>query len=75
MADQDSHFLDTLGAARFLGADEWGNAIISPKTLERWRVEGSGPRFVKLGRRVGYRRQDLLDWAASRTRRSTSDIG
>ncbi len=46
---------------------------LSPRTLERHRVEGTGSRFVKLGRRVLYRRSDLDDWAASRTFGSTSE--
>ena len=46
---------------------------LSSRTLERHRVEGTGSRFVKLGRRVLYRRQDLDAWAASQTFRSTSE--
>ncbi len=46
---------------------------LSPRTLERHRVEGTGSRFVKLGRRVLYRRSDLDAWAASRTFGSTSE--
>ena len=46
---------------------------LSSRTLERHRVEGTGSRFVKLGRRVVYRRSDLDDWAASQTFRSTSE--
>ncbi len=33
---------------------------VSRKTLERMRVEGRGPRFVKIGRSVRYRQSDLL---------------
>lgn len=32
-------------------AQRWG---ISPKTLQRWRSEGRGPRFLKLSKRVIY---------------------
>jgi predicted DNA-binding transcriptional regulator AlpA len=32
-------------------AQRWG---ISPKTLQRWRSEGHGPRYLKLSKRVGY---------------------
>jgi len=42
-------------------------------TLNKMRVNGDGPKYRKLGRRVLYSRQDLLDWAESRTFRSTSD--
>lgn len=33
---------------------------ISPRTLERWRWIGDGPRFMKLGGRVIYRLEDVL---------------
>lgn len=32
------------------------------KTLEGMRVEGRGPRFMKLGRRVQYRLADIKDF-------------
>ncbi|MDN3988671.1 helix-turn-helix domain-containing protein [Zwartia vadi] len=32
-------------------AQRWG---MSPKTLQRWRSEGRGPRFLKLSKRVIY---------------------
>jgi hypothetical protein len=44
---------------------------LSPRTLERWRYEGRGPRFAKLGKRVLYRPQDLVEWIAAHTRTST----
>jgi hypothetical protein len=31
----------------------------SEKTLQRWRAQGTGPRFVKIGGRIGYRDPDL----------------
>jgi len=45
---------------------------VSERTLERWRVEGAGPAFVKAGRRVLYRPQDLDDWLLASRRQSTS---
>ncbi len=27
---------------------------MSPKTLQRWRMEGRGPHYLKLGKRVNY---------------------
>jgi hypothetical protein len=27
---------------------------MSPKTLQRWRTEGRGPHYLKLGKRVTY---------------------
>ena len=32
-------------------AERWG---LSPKTLQRWRSEGRGPRYLKLSKRVTY---------------------
>ena len=48
---------------------------LSHRTLERYRVTGEGPRFLKLGRRVLYRPANLDEWLDSRVRRSTSDPG
>ena len=48
---------------------------LSTRTLERMRIEGNGPRFVKAGgRRVIYRESDLEEWALSRTFQSTSEV-
>lgn len=46
---------------------------LSERTLERWRVVGSGPVFCKLGKRVLYRRDDLEKWIASHLCASTSE--
>ena len=48
---------------------------LSPRTLERYRVTGEGPRFLKIGRRVLYRQSDLDEWLKNKSRRSTSDPG
>ncbi|HEY8566538.1 MAG TPA: helix-turn-helix domain-containing protein [Beijerinckiaceae bacterium] len=40
---------------------------VSPRTLERWRYEGTGPAYVKAGRRVLYCRTALEDWIAQST--------
>jgi predicted DNA-binding transcriptional regulator AlpA len=42
-------------------------------TLEKDRLTGSGPRYVKLGRQVRYRPADVRAWLSGRVRRSTSD--
>jgi predicted DNA-binding transcriptional regulator AlpA len=40
---------------------------VSLSLLKKWRAEGAGPRFVRLGgRAIGYRRSDLSDWIAAR---------
>lgn len=48
---------------------------VSQRTLERWRVEGSGPAFVKAGRRVLYRSDDVEHWIDSSRKWSTSEGG
>ena len=47
---------------------------ISKHTLNRWRVTGEGPPFVKYGPRlVRYIDRVLDEWATKRIRRSTSE--
>jgi len=60
-------YLTTAQAAAHLG--------LQPRTLERWRWAGLGPRFKKLGASVRYSPADLDAWTAAATRRSTSDPG
>jgi len=49
---------------------------LSPKTLERYRVEGKGPSFHKLGNgkraRVLYKVDDIEIWLKSCRHQSTS---
>jgi predicted DNA-binding transcriptional regulator AlpA len=41
---------------------------VSKRTLQRWRVTGDGPRFVRLGpRRIVYRASDIEAWTAAQT--------
>ena len=55
----------TVEAARVLG--------LSESTLAKMRLNGNGPVYCKLGRRVVYRITDLEQWLQSRTARDTSD--
>ena len=43
--------------------------------FERARWAGVGPRFIKIGRSVRYRGQDIIDWLEAQVRQSTSDNG
>lgn len=47
-------------------AERWA---MSPKSLERWRCEGNGPRYLKLGAsksaRVIYRLADVEEYEAA----------
>jgi excisionase family DNA binding protein len=46
---------------------------LSERTLERLRVSGTGPRFVRMGRSIRYRLCDVEAWTASRVVGSTSE--
>ncbi|HNU82688.1 MAG TPA: helix-turn-helix domain-containing protein [Thermoanaerobaculia bacterium] len=49
---------------------------LAPRTLERWRIQGIGPRFFKVGgRRVVYSVEELRQFLAAGERTSTSDHG
>jgi predicted DNA-binding transcriptional regulator AlpA len=52
---------------------------ISRRTLERMRVEGTGPRYLKVGpgkrSRVLYRQADVLAWLEAHSFGSTSEYG
>lgn len=41
---------------------------VSPRTLERWRWLGQGPRFLKIGGRVAYRIADIEAYEAAQIR-------
>jgi predicted DNA-binding transcriptional regulator AlpA len=52
-------------AARYVG--------LSASTLAKLRLNGNGPTYCKLGRRVVYRPADLDQWLQSRAARDTTD--
>jgi predicted DNA-binding transcriptional regulator AlpA len=57
--------LTTREAARIVG--------LSDSTLAKLRLNGNGPVYCKLGRRVVYRLSDLEQWLQSKTATDTSD--
>src|SRR5690606_17051495 len=58
-------FVDGPSAAEYL--------CMSPRTLEKYRVSGAGPRFRRFGRRIVYSIEELDLWADEQpTFRSTS---
>lgn len=64
----------------YLNSQEAADILrISIRTLERMRVEGSGPRYLKAGKglraRVLYRLADLDAWLQHHTYTSTSEYG
>jgi predicted DNA-binding transcriptional regulator AlpA len=46
---------------------------LSKSTLDKMRVFGGGPPYLKIGRRVVYDPVDLDHWLASHRRKSTSE--
>jgi predicted DNA-binding transcriptional regulator AlpA len=59
-----SRKLSVREAAAYLG--------LSGSALNKTRLNGSGPPYLKLGRRVVYDLQDIEAWVAERKRRHTS---
>lgn len=55
---------DTRRASAYIG--------LSRSTLEKLRVFGGGPTYLKLGRAVRYGQVDLDEWLAARLVQSTS---
>jgi predicted DNA-binding transcriptional regulator AlpA len=48
---------------------------LSESTLAKLRLNGNGPPYCKLGRRVVYRAEDLRAWLESRLAQNTTDAG
>lgn len=51
--------LDTTAAALYL--------TVAKRTLEYWRVHGTGPAFIRVGQQVRYRKSDLDAWLRAQT--------
>ena len=49
------------------GLSAFFNDQVAIATLEKWRVLGRGPRFIRVGRKVFYRRRDVEQWLTSNT--------
>lgn len=49
-------------------AERW---LISPRTLEQWRWQGKGPKYLKIGGRVVYRLQDVEHYEAQHLHANT----
>ncbi len=61
----EPQLLNTKQAAKIVG--------LSHRTMERLRLVGGGPTYVKLGTRVLYSPADLAAWVQAHRRTSTSD--
>lgn len=67
MEESPDYLLDERAVERKFG--------ISRRMLQALRWRGGGPVFVKLGRRIFYKREDIESWLEVNRRRSTSDSG
>ena len=57
---------NTREAALYLG--------LAVSTLNKWRCHGGGPQFLKLGRAVRYRKDDLDRFIETRMFGSTAEV-
>jgi Helix-turn-helix domain len=64
-SDLERRYADVKHAAKILN--------VSASYLNKLRMTGDGPPFVKFGAAVRYPTQALMAWAEARTRTSTSD--
>ena len=58
--------IDTVQLAEYLG-----NEV---NTCEGWRLKGIGPQYIKVGRLVRYRIENVDQWIESQTRNSTCEV-
>lgn len=59
-------YTDLLTTAQ--AAKEAFGGHVTPTTMQWWRTTGRGPKYVKIGRRVFYRRAELDDFIAANVR-------
>jgi hypothetical protein len=60
MTAETRRYLDEAATARLLN--------VGQRTLQRWRISGDGPPFIRAGlRRVLYDAAEIERWASSRT--------
>ncbi|QDG79371.1 helix-turn-helix domain-containing protein [Labrenzia sp. PHM005] len=62
----NTKLLNETEAAEYLG--------LSVRTLQAWRVQGGKIGFIRLGRSIRYRPQDLENWICSNRLTSTSQV-
>jgi hypothetical protein len=82
LAERQQQLLDLManrpirGPPALLTTEEVAELLrLSPSILNKWRLAGRGPSFVKAGSRVRYRLSDIAAFIAASTRGSTSATG
>jgi hypothetical protein len=63
-ADGRDPLLTEVAAAKFLN--------VSTRTLQAWRMKDQGPAYIKVGRAIRYRSDDLLAYVEANTVRGKS---
>jgi hypothetical protein len=63
---EHTDLMNTAMAAVFTG--------LAVATLAKLRCLGGGPAYLKLGRKVVYRRADLADWLGARRVANTTEV-
>jgi hypothetical protein len=49
------------------------NLCVTVGTLAKWRLYGTGPRFIRVNRRIAYDPADVAAWLDARRVTSTSE--
>jgi hypothetical protein len=63
------------GAGKFCDVNAAAEILsVSASFLNKKRLDGNGPPYLKFGKVVRYDVARLLDWAAAQARRSTSEV-
>ena len=63
----------TTTASKLLDTNQLAEQLLNKSnTIEGWRIKGVGPRYIKIGRLVRYRPEDVELWLEAQTRNSTS---
>ena len=69
--DTTTTLFDEDAAGKYIGGSQ---SPVSTRTMQRWRLEGVGPTYVKLGRLVRYRQSDLDTYLDEHVCTSTSCV-
>ena len=71
---QQATTLTTLSERRYLDTTQLSDVLhIGTKALEKWRLQGKGPRFIRCGKLVRYDEADVLAWIEQQKRSNTTE--
>ena len=74
MTNESNEQTDKSVPIELLSAEELASELkMSPRTLGKWRTNGRGPCYVRLGHAVRYRRQDVAEWLESKVSRNSAE--